>query len=70
MQTKTQSMIEACTSVFIGYWIAVISQIILYPYFDIEVTFGDQMYIALWFTVISIIRTYLMRRLFNMINGG
>ena len=66
-QTKKQSIIESITNVAIGYCVALISQIIIFPFFDIDVTVKDNIYIGLWFTVISIIRSYALRRFFNAI---
>lgn len=65
MQTKTQSLIESVVNVLIGYTVALISQLLIFPMFDIHVTFTDNLLIGLWFTVISIIRSYTIRRWFN-----
>jgi len=68
-QTKTQSAVETCVTVGIGYCVAMISQFILYPFFDIQVTFSENAVIAGWFTVISLIRSYFVRRMFNAIHA-
>ena len=65
MQTKFHSFIEVMTSTLIGYIVAILSQIVIFPLFDIEVAFSDNFIIAGWFTVISIIRGYVVRRWFN-----
>lgn len=65
MQTKTQSLIESVVNVLIGYTVALLSQLLIFPMFDIHVTFTDNLLIGLWFTVISIIRSYTIRRWFN-----
>lgn len=65
MQSKKHSMIESITNVIVGYFVALISQIIVFPLFDIHVTIKDNIYIGLWFTVISICRSYLLRRIFT-----
>jgi hypothetical protein len=65
MQTKKQSLIESLTNILIGYTLAVISQLLIFPFFDIVVTLSETIEIALYFTVISIIRSYLIRRYFN-----
>lgn len=65
MQTKTSSMIESISNVFIGYVVAVISQITIFPLFDIHVSVLDNALIGVWFTVISLVRSYTVRRLFN-----
>lgn len=68
MQTKNMSLIETITSVAIGYIISLVAQMIIFPIFDIKVSFEDNLLIGLFFTVVSIIRGYFMRRLFNWIN--
>ena len=68
MQTKKMSLIETIVSVAIGYIVALLSQIVVFPLFDIEVSLIDNLLIGLLFTVISIIRGYFVRRLFNWID--
>jgi len=65
MQSKTQSLIESITNVLIGYLIAVGSQILIFPIFGIDITLSDNFLIGIWFTGVSIIRSYLIRRFFN-----
>ena len=65
MQTKKQSLIESITNVIIGYIVAVISNIAILPLFGVNLTFGDSLLIGVWFTVISLIRGYCVRRYFN-----
>jgi len=65
MQTKTQSLIETCVSVFIGFLVAYFTQVIIYPYFGIHTSTAENLTIAGWFTLVSVIRGYLVRRGFN-----
>ena len=71
-QTRWHSFLESLTNVAIGYGIAVVSQIVIFPWFDIHVGFGDNLLIGFWFTIISIVRSYCLRRWFNRKtkNGG
>lgn len=64
-QTKTQSLIESIINILIGYTVAILSQLIVFPMFDIEVPLSDNLMIGLWFTAISLARSYLVRRWFN-----
>ena len=68
VQSKKMSLIETIVSVAIGYVVALLSQIVVCPLFDIEVSLIDNLLIGLLFTVISIIRGYYIRRLFNWID--
>ena len=65
MQTKYQSLIESLTNILIGYLTALLSQVLIFPLFNIYVTFQDNLLIGLYFTIISLIRSYLVRRYFN-----
>lgn len=65
MQTKTHSLIESVSNVIVGYFVALLSQIIIFPVFGIHATIQDNIMIGLWFTVISICRSYIMRRVFT-----
>ena len=66
-QTRIHSLTESVVNVLIGYSIAVFTQIILFPLFGINITYSDNFIIAATFTVISVIRSYTLRRLFNYI---
>ena len=65
MQSKKRSFIEAVTNVLIGYLVAVISNLIVLPLFGYQVSLFDGFAIGIVFTVISLIRSYVIRRLFN-----
>jgi hypothetical protein len=65
MQTKVNSLIESCTNIAIGYTIAILSQLLIFPFFDIKITLGDNLTIGLYFTVISLVRSYIIRRCFT-----
>jgi len=59
------SFVESVANVFIGFLVALITQIIVFPLLDIYVRMTDNIMIALIFTIVSIIRSYALRRLFN-----
>lgn len=65
MQTKTQSLIESAINILIGYFVALLSQLIIFPMFDIHIGLGDNLMIGAWFTLISLVRSYAVRRWFN-----
>jgi len=65
MQTKLQSLLESLTNITIGYLVAVGSQFVLFPFFDINISVADNFIIGLWFTLISLVRGYAVRRWFN-----
>ena len=65
MQSKKRSFIEAVTNVLVGYLVAVISNLIVLPLFGYQVSLFDGFAIGVVFTVISLIRSYMIRRVFN-----
>lgn len=65
MQTRTQSLIESITNILIGYAVAIVSQLIVFPLFDINIPFSDNLLIGAYFTAISLVRSYVVRRYFN-----
>jgi hypothetical protein len=68
MQTRMQSLIEAWVNVIIGYFVALVAQLIVFPLYDLEVSFSQNLQIGLIFTVVSILRSYMLRRLFNRLH--
>tara|TARA_B100000575_G_scaffold163517_1_gene130666 strand:+ start:181 stop:408 length:228 start_codon:yes stop_codon:yes gene_type:complete len=64
-QSKKMSLVESFVNVLIGYIVAVIANLAVLPLFGYNVTFTDGSLIGLAFTIISLIRTYIIRRIFN-----
>ena len=65
MQTKLQSFIESLVNILIGYFTALFSQILVFPLFNIYISICDNLLIGFYFTIISLARSYLVRRYFN-----
>lgn len=65
MQSKKQSFKESVVNVAVGYAVALISQLIVFPIVGVQSTFTQNIKISLYFTIISLIRSYLIRRYFN-----
>lgn len=64
-QSRAHSAIEAAANVAIGYGVAVASQIVILPMFGVLLPLADNLAIGAWFTAISLVRSYAVRRLFN-----
>lgn len=64
-QTRKHSFVESCANVAIGYFVALASQLVVFPLFNIRVTLRDNIMIGLYFTAISILRSYCLRRWFT-----
>lgn len=68
MQTKTQSVIEVICSTVVAFAISVCAGQIIYPLYGMQPSWGLNIQLTLWFTVISILRSYLTRRFFNWLH--
>lgn len=52
-------------NVAIGYGVALGTQVVVFPWFGIHVNMGQHVAIGILFTVVSLVRSYYVRRLFN-----
>ena len=69
MQSKRNSAFEAATNVAIGYLVSVLANVLILPMFGYNVTIGDSFAIGLAFTIVSLVRSYVLRRIFNRLDG-
>lgn len=68
MQSRLQSMIEAWANTIIGYFINLAVQLVVYPFYGATFTFNQNIQIGLIFMVVSIARSYGLRRAFNTLH--
>jgi hypothetical protein len=59
------SLVESLANVAVGYGIAVATQAVVFPWFGLRVSLSDDMAIGAVMTVVSIIRSFTLRRLFE-----
>lgn len=64
-QSRLESLIESIINIAIGYFVALLSQFLIFPLFDIHVSLTDNLLIGAWFTGVSLVRSYVIRRWFN-----
>lgn len=64
-QSKLESLIESMLNSVIGYLTAIGFQMMIFPIFDIKVDASTNFKLAAAFTVLSIARTYVIRRWCN-----
>jgi hypothetical protein len=64
MQNRRSSALETLANVIVGYIGAVSSQAMLFPLFGIPVKPLTNLVLGAWFVVISIVRSYTLRRIF------
>jgi hypothetical protein len=66
-QPRHMSAVESIANVSVGYGIALVTQAVVFPLFGFDAGVEQHMAIALIFTVISLLRSYTLRRAFNWI---
>lgn len=64
-QSRLGSLIEALFNVLIGFGINFAANLVILPIFGFNVTPTDALGIGVFFTIISIARSYVIRRWFN-----
>lgn len=67
-QSRFMSLIEAMTNVVVGYALAVATQFVVFPWFDMHPSLVENLTIGAAFVGISLLRSYVLRRLFDQIS--
>ena len=65
MQTKKGSFIESLTNVGVGFIVTLIFSPLIYWICDIEISHTQIGEATLLFTILSVVRSYVIRRFFN-----
>lgn len=68
-QSKTMSAVEVVTGVAIGLFVSMITNVIVFPRYGFHPSLHDNVQITVIYTVISIVRSYGVRRLFNFLRS-
>lgn len=66
-QSRAMSLVESITNVAVGYGVAVVTQILIFPIFGLHATLAQNLKLGAVFTVVSIARSFALRRLFEAI---
>lgn len=64
-QTRLESFAEVMINVTIGWFIGLATQFLAFPLFGIQASFSSQVGLSMIFTVVSVVRSYVIRRWFN-----
>lgn len=70
MQSRRMALAEATANVTIGFVFAIGVQAVVFAMVGLTVTLGENLFIGVAFTVASVIRSYVLRRLFERIRIG
>ncbi len=68
MQSRRLSALEAVANVAVGFGVAWAANLVILPWYGYNVTGGRAFEMGLWFTGISLVRAYLLRRAFEQYN--
>lgn len=68
MQSRKHSAIESVANVAVGYCVALAAQAVIFPMFGLHASAGQNAAIGGLFTIVSLVRSYALRRLFNRLH--
>lgn len=66
-QSRLMSLAESVANIAVGYGVAVTTQVVVFPWFGIDADLADNLAIGAVFTVVSLARSYCLRRTFEAI---
>ena len=66
-QSRAMSLVESVANVVVGYGVAVATQILIFPVFGLQTTLAQNLQMGAIFSVVSIARSFALRRLFETI---
>lgn len=64
-QSRLMSLVEAIANVVVGYGVAVLTQLVVFPWFGLPARIDDALALGMVFTLVSLIRGYALRRIFE-----
>ena len=64
-QSRLMSLVESVANVIVGYGVAVVTQILIFPIFGLHTTLAQNLKMGAVFTIVSLGRSYALRRLFE-----
>ena len=68
MQSKRQSLIESLFGTGVGFIIALLTQVLVFPFYGLEVSLSTNLQLTFIFTFVSVVRSYAIRRFFNYLH--
>lgn len=66
-QSRLMSLVESVANVVVGYGVAVVTQILIFPVFGLHTTLAENLKMGAVFTIVSIVRSYSIRRIFEAV---
>lgn len=69
-QSRAMSLVEVLMNLLVGCGVSYASNLVILPAMGFEITHGQAFEMMLYFTVISLVRGYIIRRWFNGFKFG
>lgn len=69
-QSRLHSLVESVTNVVVGFALSALTTAIVFPLFGYPIRWTDNLAISAIFTVVSVVRSYALRRAFNRLTRG
>lgn len=69
MQTRKQSLFEAVMNVVVGLGVSMALNFAVFPLFGWHISLGQNIALGVIYTVVSIVRSYCLRRFFNKVHS-
>lgn len=66
-QSRLMSLVESVANFFVGYGVAVVTQILIFPIFGLHTTLAQNLKMGSIFTGVSLLRSFNLRRLIEAI---
>ncbi len=66
-QSRLMSLVESIANVIVGFGVAVVTQILIFPIFGLHTTLAQNLKMGAVFTIVSIARSFALRRVFEAI---
>jgi hypothetical protein len=64
-QSRVMSLVESVANVIVGYGVAVVTQMLIFPVFGLHTTLAQNLKMGAVFTLVSLARSFALRRLFE-----
>lgn len=67
MQSRLMSLVESVSNALLSFATGVVTQWVVFPLFGIHVSLGQNVGLVLTFMGVSVVRTYVVRRVFSTV---
>lgn len=64
-QSRKASLAEAWTNIIVGFAINYTANLLIFPLFDMHISYSANFIMGLIYTGISLVRSYVLRRVYN-----